>query len=271
MLWLWIKSMAATGVAMFVILGVAAAAILPPVDNCRISMALVAALVSGNPAICSTAMTDRWLEESYNARDVPLTQRCQDLLATGYNRPDLVRVTDIEIDGATAQAVIQTEGSAGDATSRVALVNAGGWKVDQMLDTDLDEAAFAADQMERAKLQTTPQARHYDACIYRFAEKHTDAVELELMVLSGDTSLYIGAWPECRQEFVALATSPEAIRERTLSLYSGSVERCVSERLHRFITPQQMHRFFVATIGKSRSQPQIRVAWDAAVTQCADT
>ncbi len=158
-------------------------------DESEIEEAIETSATSSDPANCTKLETANFIEQSTDESGKAALKTCEEeARKEPESKAESVEVTEVEVEGskATANAAI-TGGSLEGQTVSVALVEEGGWKLDELTGfVKLDQGALAKvfkTQLEKSGELNAKQT----SCIVEGIEKAPQE-EIEEIILSGNST-----------------------------------------------------------------------------------
>jgi hypothetical protein len=116
-------------------------------EEAQVEAAIRAAVLDPDPADCTEFRTLRYLEQGEQKPGKAALKECEEEAAdpTNINTTDSVEISELEIDGETATALLASDGGALDGqVVAIAAVKEGQWKLDQVTRfVEFDATAFA--------------------------------------------------------------------------------------------------------------------------------
>ena len=153
--------------------------------------------VSTDPEVCTEKVTPELVDHLTVGEGEEAIERCEENQA---NSPaESVEVTDITVDGDTAEAAVTpTGGSIGGIELRLGFVNDGGWKADEVISAeilDIDEF-LAGQEADLADSETVPPS--VERCILQsIGELDESVIERSIVEEGGEPTYVVDALVEC--------------------------------------------------------------------------
>jgi hypothetical protein len=158
-------------------------------DESEIEEAIETSATTGDPSNCTKIETASFVEQSTSESGKAAIKTCEEEAKNEpENRAESVAVTEVEINGskATANAAV-TGGSLDNQTVSIALVEEGGWKLDELTGfVKLDQGALAKvfeTQLEKSGELNSAQT----SCIVEGIEE-APKEEIEEIILDGNST-----------------------------------------------------------------------------------
>lgn len=155
-------------------------------DEEEIAETIETALVKTDPASCTELMTRAYLEDSFESSGTNAVESCEQNAGAEESDNAPVDVSAIEVDGdkATAEVALQGGEVAGQ-TALMALVDEGGWKLDEFVRfTEFDREEMIPQMVEGFEGGETRTDPKVVDCIAKELRQMSRA-ELENMFLDG--------------------------------------------------------------------------------------
>jgi hypothetical protein len=179
-----------------------------------------------------------------------------------------VDVSAISLDGGRATATVRVAGgNVGRARLELALVEAEGWRLDELTDIDVHRVRYLGAQRQAVRTS----GAHEDAkpllrCMLDHAQRTVSAAQIEESLLAGNEEFYAGSFPGCASEFRLMLFSPATIGAG--GRYSAPESRCISRLASGYIDDTELGVLFSAFLRQESSEDVLAEERDAAVARC---
>ncbi len=158
-------------------------------DESEIEAAIETSATTGDPSNCTKLETANFVEQSTSESGKAAIKTCEEeAKKEPESKAESVEVTEVEVEGskATANAAI-SGGSLDNQTVSIALVEAGGWKLDELTGfVKLDQGALA--RVFEAQLEKSGELNsEQTSCIVEGIEEMPKG-EIEEVILNGNSA-----------------------------------------------------------------------------------
>jgi hypothetical protein len=153
-------------------------------DEDKVTAAIEAGAMSNDPADCEALLTVNFLEQVEGSEGQEAIEECEEDAEDEEGNPDSVDITEVEVDGSSANANVAFNGGGFDGqTLNIALVEEDGkWKLDEIQEF----VTFDRGKIDASFEEALEGAEGVDTeCILEGLGEYSDA-ELEEAILEGE-------------------------------------------------------------------------------------
>jgi hypothetical protein len=155
---------------------------------------LTSTLIEDRPAYCTNLYTQRFVEQMTGKRGLPAIKECRKD-ADGEPDAKSLAITDVQMSEFSARATVAAHGGeAAGTTFVIDLVRAPGWKLDRMVDVEVELPIFLRQVRIEAVESKTPTS---EADCYIHKLRQMGEARIERAYLSGSTGAFDRMAADC--------------------------------------------------------------------------